>query len=417
MLPPVTDRIPATAPLAGKAFGFGQRFGSGASLYCANLRHGPTLTQTIRSIDDSAFKQLLGEADGARAIAIDNESDSLYHFHQKICLIQIATEAGSSYLLDPLEGFPIEALRGLLENPKLTKVFHGADYDIALLKAKASIGVRNIYDTMIAAKFLGRTEVGLQATLRDELGLAITKGNQKDDWSARPLSEEQQHYALTDVNHLLDVVSRQQSALEEKRRAHWVNEECEALESLSGLPGKVDPREVFRDVKGVAALSPRSLAIFRELIACRELIADELDLPPFRIAVNESLLALSRSEKDGGRDVVSSAIRRREFADRFHEAVVRGFEVAEPDLPTLERGRRIELPLSQQRRVSALKEWRKNASARIGLELSLVLPQRLIDKIADANPQDRDSLSAIGGLRRWRVEAFGDEILKLIRKP
>lgn len=371
----------------------------------------------IRSTDDPAFLRLLDEARDSRAIVIDTESDSLYHYHQKICLIQVATEARSSYLIDPLEGFEVEALRGLLENPSLTKAFHGADYDIALLKAKAGIGVRNIFDTMIAAKFLGRTEVGLQATLRDELGLTISKGNQKDDWSARPLSEEQLQYALTDVNHLLDVVAKQSAALVEKGRLHWVQEECEALESLNGLPAKTDPREVFRDVKGVAALPPRGLAIFRELIACREEIADELDLPPFRVAVNEALLSLAHTEKDGGREAVLNSIRRREYTDRFHQALIRGVHVPEAEIPKLERGRRIELPLAQQRRVAALKEWRKAASARIGLELSLVIPQRLIDRIAEANPQTLPELSAIEGLRRWRVEAFGEEILRTIRKP
>lgn len=371
----------------------------------------------IRSTDDDAFRQLLGEARGSRAIVIDTESDSLYHFHQKVCLIQVATEAGSSYLLDPLEGFPVEALRPLFEDRDLTKVFHGADYDIALLKAKAGIAVRNIYDTMIAARFLGRTEVGLQATLRDELGLTISKGNQKDDWSARPLSEEQMQYALTDVNHLLDVVAKQRAALEEKGRLHWVQEECAALESLNGLPEKTDPREVFRDVKGVAALPPRGLAIFRELIACRELIAGELDLPPFRVAVNEALLSLAHTEKDGGKEAVLNNIRRREYADRFHEAVVRGMQVGEAEIPKLERGRRIELPLAQQRRVAALKEWRKAAAARIGLELSLVIPQRLIDRIAEANPRSLEELSAIEGLRRWRVEAFGEEILRATQRP
>ena len=374
------------------------------------------MTSIIRSADDAAFLKLLGETEGARAIVIDTESDSLYHYHQKICLIQIATEAGSSYLLDPLEGFPVEALRPLFERRDLTKVFHGADYDIALLKAKAGIGVRNLYDTMIAAKFLGRTEVGLQATLRDELGLTISKGNQKDDWSARPLSDEQLHYALTDVNHLLDVVAKQHAALEEKGRLHWVQEECEALESLNGLPGKPDPREVFRDVKGVSALPPRGLAIFRELIACREQIADEIDLPPFRVAVNEALLSLAHTEKDGGKEALLNTIRRREYVDRFHEALILGLQVPETEIPALERGRRIELPLAQQRRVAAMKEWRKAAATRIGLELSLVIPQRLIDKIADRNPGTLDELRAVDGLRRWRVEAFGEEILRAIKK-
>jgi ribonuclease D len=374
------------------------------------------MTSIIRSVDDPLLHRLLCEAKAARSIVVDTESDSLYHYHQKVCLIQIATEAGSAYLLDPLEGFPIETLRPLFESPDLTKVFHGADYDIALLKAKASMSLRNIYDTMIAARFLGRPEVGLQATLRDELGLTISKGNQKDDWSARPLSDEQLNYAVTDVQHLLAVMAKQKAALEEKRRLSWVLEECQALESLSALPQKEEPCEVFRDVKGVAALSPRALAVFRELITCREQIADELDLPPFRIAVNEALLALARPEKDGGRDAVIANIRRREYGDRFHEALVRGLEVPDADLPKLVRGRRIELPLAQQRRVAAMKEWRKSAATKVGLELSLVIPQRLIDRIAEANPSTLDELSAIEGLRRWRVEAFGEEILRVIRK-
>lgn len=375
------------------------------------------MTEIIRSADDARFQQLLDEARVSRAIVVDTESDSLYHYHQKICLIQVGTEAGSAYLLDPLEGFQVEALRSLLEDRALTKVFHGADYDIALLKAKAGIGIRNVYDTMIAAKFAGRTEVGLQATLRDELGLTISKGNQKDDWSARPLSEAQVQYALTDVRHLLEVMAKQREVLEGMGRLPWVVEECEALESLSGLPDKAEPREVFRDVKGAGALSPRALAIFRELIACREDIAAELDLPPFRVAINEALMSVARSEKDMGRDGLVNNIRRREYTDRFHQALRDGLGVTEDELPKLVRGRRIELPLAQQRRVSALKDWRKAAAPRIGLELSLLLPQRLIDKVAEQNPTDRAGLSTIEGLRQWRVNVFGDEILKAIGKP
>jgi|JI10StandDraft_1071094.scaffolds.fasta_scaffold25977_3 ribonuclease D len=377
----------------------------------------PPSIQILRSADDPRFQEFMDEATRSSAVVLDSESDSLYHYHQKICLVQIAAPSGRSLLLDPLEGFPVEALRGLLEDPGIIKVLHGSDYDIALLKSKAGIFLRNVFDTMIAAKFLGRTEVGLQATLRDELGVTISKGNQKDDWSARPLSAEQLHYAITDVNHLLAVMERQKAELDEKKRLHWVVEECEALERLSGLPEKAPALEVFRDVKGVAALSPRALGIFRELIACREGIADELDLPPFRIAVNEALLSLARAEKDGGREAVMAAVRRREYTDRFREALNRGLDTPDRDLPKLERGRRIELPLSQQRRVSVLKEWRKAAAARVGLDISLVLPQRLIDRVAEVNPGSMDQLAAIEGLRRWRVEAFGPEILKLITRP
>lgn len=375
----------------------------------------PPTPRWIRSTDDPAFQSLSSALRDAGAIAFDTESDSLYHYFQKVCLAQLATPDGEVYLLDPREGFDVQALRGVLECANTEKVLHGADYDVALLKATEKIACRNVFDTMLAAKFLGKAEVGLQATLRGELGVEIKKDNQKDDWSARPLTSEQVAYAAKDVEHLLDVADRQRAQLREKGRMEWHAEECRALEDLPPLPAKPDPEEVFRDVKGVASLSGASLAIFRELIACRERVAARIDTPPFRIAVNESLLALARRgtpAEGASKDHVREAVRRREFLAEFEEAWERGVATGESRWPKLVRGRRVDLPPAQQKRVAALKDWRRAVAEKLALDPALVLPQRLIDRIAESAPRDRAALLEVPGIRTWRVDAFGAEMLK-----
>lgn len=374
----------------------------------------------IKSPDEAAFKSLVHHAQASAAIAIDTESDSLYHYWQKVCLVQIALDDGRVFLLDPKAGFAVEALRSILESVAPQKILHGADYDVSLLKATENISPRGLFDTMLAAKFLGRAEIGLQATLRDELNVDIKKDNQKDDWSARPLSPAQVAYAAADVVHLIALARRQTEQLQEKGRLHWHTEECRALEDLSPLPTKADPLEVFRDVKGVAALRGHALAIFRELIACRERISARVDVPPFRIAVNEALIGLAKgfgAEQGSTQDSVKGAVRRREFTGEFEEAWARGVATAEQDWPALVRGKRIDLPPLQQKRIASLKECRLKAGILLGLDSSFVLPQRLIDRIAEVAPKDRAALGAIPGVRQWRVEALGTEILRCVTSP
>ena len=87
-------------------------------------------------------------------------------------------------------------------------MLHGADYDVTTLKRDCGFSFASLFDTMIAARLLGRSELGLVAVARDELGVTLTKTNQKDDWSRRPLTPQQEAYALADVTHLVALRER-----------------------------------------------------------------------------------------------------------------------------------------------------------------------------------------------------------------
>src|SRR5206468_9217643 len=136
---------------------------------------------------------------GRAALALDTESDSLHHHVEKVCLVQLATDRGEAWLVDPLALRDLSPLGPVMADPGVVKVLHGADYDVSTLKRDFGFRFENIFDTMIAARLLGRKQVGLQAVVQEALGLTLAKEGQTADWSRRPLPPGQEAYAAADV--------------------------------------------------------------------------------------------------------------------------------------------------------------------------------------------------------------------------
>src|SRR4030067_924631 len=137
--------------------------------------------------------RILGQAN---IIGVDLEADSFYHYFEKVCLLQIATES-ASYVIDPLALRDLSALPPVFSNPRIRKVFHGADYDIRSLHRDFRLEVENLFDTQLSSKFLGLRESGLEALLRSRFHVELNKKYQRADWSQRPLSPEVGGYAGT----------------------------------------------------------------------------------------------------------------------------------------------------------------------------------------------------------------------------
>ncbi|HYN02988.1 MAG TPA: HRDC domain-containing protein [Vicinamibacteria bacterium] len=363
-----------------------------------------------------ALAELTGSLEGCRAMALDTESDSLYHHFEKVCLVQIATDRGQAVLVDALAVRDLSPLAPAMANPGLVKVLHGADYDVTTLKRDFGFAFASLFDTMIAARFLGRSEIGLAAVARDELGVALTKDNQKDDWSRRPLTPQQETYALADVLHLVALRERLSEKLAAAGRLGWLEEECEAVARLEPAARKRDP-EAYLGVKGARRLPPRALAALRELHAWRERRAEEKDTPPFKILGNESLLRLAelRPRDAAGLATVPGILPRlqRQAGDLLG-AVRRAEDLPESELPKVVRSPRPVVEDAVRQRVDRLKAFRVRKGAELQLDISVVLPQRLIDRLAEARPRDAAGLALVEGLRRWRVEAFGAELLTAV---
>jgi ribonuclease D len=363
-----------------------------------------------------ALAELAGSLEGCRAVALDTESDSLYHHFEKVCLVQIATDRGQAVLVDALAVRDLSPLAPAMADAGLVKVLHGADYDVTTLKRDFGFSFASLFDTMIAARLLGRSEIGLAAVARDELGVALTKDNQKDDWSRRPLTPQQEAYALADVLHLVELRARLSEKLAAAGRLEWLEEECEAVARLEPAARKRDPL-AYLGVKGARRLPPRALAALRELHAWRERRAEEKDTPPFKILGNEALLRLAelRPKDTAGLGAVPGILPRlQRQAGELLGALRRAEDLTESELPQVARSPRPVVEDAVRQRVERLKAWRTRKGAELQLDISVVLPQRLIDRLAEARPRDVAALGAVEGLRRWRVEAFGAELLAAV---
>lgn len=354
---------------------------------------------------------------GAGALAIDTEADSLHHYPGKLCLVQLADDRGNSHLVDPLALPSLAALGPLFADPGIVKIFHAADNDLGYLKRLYGFTVVGIFDTALAARLLGVTSLSLDGLLLQFLGVEPVKSRQKDDWSRRPLSAEQETYALNDVLHLIPLRQRLTIELEAKGRLGWVEEECAALAALV-MPDKVADPEAYLRLKGAKDLDGRGLAILRELHQVREALALRLDRPPFMILGNESLVALAAKRPHSNEDILAvpgctvNVLRRAGAA--ILEAVARGEAVPEDELPVRRPAPRPNVPVAVRRRAEALRAWRGLAAKELGLDPGVLFPQRLIDRLAAEPPAGRRALEQVDGVRRWRVERFGDALLKAL---
>jgi ribonuclease D len=353
---------------------------------------------------------------GCRALALDSESDSLYHHFEKVCLVQLATDRGDAYLIDTLALKDLSALAPVLVDPDVLKVMHGADYDVTTLKRDFGVGFAGLFDTMVAARFLGLPAVGLQALARSELGIELSKDSQKDDWSRRPLTPAQEDYALSDVRHLIELQRRLAERLREKGRLDWVLEECAAVAALDAARRKRDP-DAYLAIKGASRLSRRGLAVLRELHAWRERRAEATDRPPFKIVSNDALLGLAAQPPRNTAELARARLlppRLTAEAPSLLEAVTRALAAPDAELPAPPLRQRPILPPQVRRRIEALREWRAAEAARLELDVAVVLPQRLLDRVAEAAPADTAGLQAVAGLRHWRVRCFGAGMLAVL---
>jgi ribonuclease D len=352
-----------------------------------------------------------------REFALDTEGDSLHHYPARLALMQVAESESAVAFVDPLAISDLSALGHLFADPTPTLVLHAGDNDLTELKRRYGFTFARVFDTSIAARFLGVRALGLDALLTTYLAVELPPSRQKDDWSVRPLSPSQEAYAAADVTHLFALKARLTEELEAMGRLAWVEEECAGLAAQEILDRPVDPDAYLR-VKGARDLPPRALAVLREAWELRDLLAREADRPPFKVVGDEFLKKLAEvlpatpaalAEIPGASPRVVGR-----WGQRFLDAVTRGLTLPEANLPELPRHPRPPSDPAAARRAEALKIWRTKAAERFALDPGVLLPNRLISAIAGAGPRDRSALAAVDGIRRWRVDTLGDELLAVV---
>ncbi len=362
------------------------------------------------------LKQVCALLQQEAELALDLEADSLHHYQEKVCLLQLSSR-NETWLIDPLLVSDLTPLAELLADVGRLTVLHGGDYDIRSLHRDFGITVARMFDTMIAAQFTGAREFGLAALLRDAYSIELDKRYQKADWSRRPLTAEMADYAADDTAHLLPLADQLRRRLQLLGRTEWVAEEC-ALVAGNRVAEKVES-PLFLNCKGAGKLKPRSLAILEELLRFRDQQARELDRPAFKVLSAETLLKIAELQPGSVRDMhgISGLTPRllARYGEQLLAAVRHGAALPADRLPRYPRSKGEPNP-GIKARIGRLKQWREGISSRMELASGLLAPNWLLERIAEQQPVDLEQLGAVQGIRRWQASLWGAEMLELLAK-
>lgn len=371
--------------------------------------------KTYTCVDNAQGLARLTQAlQGAARVGMDTEADSLHHYYEKVCLIQLSF-LGENYIIDPLGGFSLSEFLEVLSGKEM--IFQGADFDLRLLKK--SFGFRPkapIFDTMLAAQVLGYEKIGLAGLVERFFGILMSKTGQKADWSKRPLSERLLTYASDDTKYLEKIADAQTGDLQKLDRVAWHRECCERVVNTSGLPDRGEEKEAWR-VKGSSKLLPQELVFVRELWKWRDEAARKKDRPPFYILMNEDLIALAGWQaRNPGKPLHQGPPFLKRFTGenlaRLEEAIrsAKNTPPAEWPLPPKRTEWSTEKP--DPEKLEALLAACRRRAEDLKIDPSFLASRSALTAVVRRRPRSIEEVMEAGGFMRWQAEllmpAIGD---------
>lgn len=361
------------------------------------------------------LEQFAGRISQEKILAVDLEADSMFHYQEKVCLLQMAGN-GENVVIDPLEVSDLSPLAPIFQDKQICKVFHGSDYDVRSLYRDFSIEINNLFDTQLASMYLGERETSLGAVVKRRFGIQLDKRYQKKDWSQRPLPDGMIEYAASDVFHLIPLARQLMTELETKHRLDWVKEECDLLSRVRPMENGNEP--LFQRFRGAGRLPRRNLAALEGLLRYRQELATKKDRPLFKVFANTTLLKIATEMADTPKRMEAarclSAKQIRIYGKTLAAVVRKAKALATIDLPSYQRKRRKNVSPQVPERIKAIKAWRDRLAEQLELDPALLFNKALMTAIAVKKPSDVQRLCDIEGIRNWQVDAFGKDVLKIL---
>lgn len=362
----------------------------------------------------AALQRLAGELAHESIIAVDTESNSLYAYQERVCLIQFSTR-GKDTLVDPLSLDDLSALGPIFKSAQIEKVFHAAEYDLICMERDFGFQFSNLFDTMLAARILGWDAIGLGSILEAQFGERVDKRFQRANWGQRPLPNHLLSYARLDTHYLIPLRERMYTELQEKGLWPLAVEDFNRMSAADGHSNGNKTEDCWR-VSGSSDLPAQNAAVLRELCRYRDQVARNIDRPLFKVIGDKTLLEIA-AQCPASMDDLAQVDGMTEGQINRHGrgllgAVERGL-VAEPIYPP--RSHRPDDRTLE--RLEALRIWRKTTARKLGVNSDVILPRDLLHAVAVQNPRCYEDLETVLYQVPWRVEHFGGEILDTVRNP
>ena len=347
----------------------------------------------------------------AERVALDTESNAFFKYYERICLVQLASPE-TAFLIDPLAIDDITPIGELLENPSIEKVIDQPHRDMRNFDREWGVHPRNLFDVWTASGLVNpQGPVGLQPLAKEYAGVELAKELriQRSDWSIRPLSPEKLEYAANDVLYLLKVRDALAARLKNLSRLPWAEEEFKRLENIRDVPR--DPELAFLSIRGSHELDGRGLAVLRSLFQFRELEAERLDLPRFKVIPNNVLVKLASEPRARLWTVKGlGKYARRPASKGLRTAIEKGMK--SPPFTLAEKAPKEDTRSPEdweitKARLRSLKAWRRELAAELGLNPGVIWPAASLARLS-RDPTQLQTELVSPEVRNWQVHEFAD---------
>jgi len=340
-------------------------------------------------------------------ITVDTEFLRETTYYPLLCVVQIASPE-EAVVIDALaEGIDLKPFFTLMADEKVLKVFHAARQDIEIIWHRANLLPHPIFDTQVAAMVLGYGDsIAYDQLVERIAGHRPDKTHRFTDWSRRPLTQEQIHYAVSDVTHLRDVFTALDADLKRRKRSDWVSEEMEVLTS----PRTYDfhPERAWERLK-TRVRKPKELAVLMEVAAWREQEAQSRDVPRSRVMKDDAVGDIATHapitlERLGSLRSLPKGFERSRWGADIIAAVQRGLARDLATLPKIEKPRNNSNGAAI---VELLKVLLRMTSERHAVASKVIATVDDLEQIA------ADDNADVAALHGWRRELFGEAALAL----
>ncbi len=342
-------------------------------------------------------------------ISVDIEGNSLYSYHSRICLIQISTR-DENFIVDPLSIRDISILGSVFFDEKIQKILHGAHYDIHMLYTCTGIRIKNLFDTQIAASFLGEKKTGLAFLIEKNFNVHLQKKYQKSNWAIRPLPEGMLEYAISDTKYLLPLADILRKDLIRKNRLSWVREECETL------AGSVKNQQLKKQsrLRGFGKIPETKYPVLETVLNIRNEIAKEKDIPPFKVIDRQTIYRIVTADHISLEKLKQITFSHRHI-QKYLSLMLERIKQAEhyKHKPEPIRNQRSYRPDFAQKS-EKLHIWRATKAAKLNIAQHLVLSHRQISSLASMEIKTLQDIYRIKSLKNWQKQKFGNELYEVL---
>ena len=353
--------------------------------------------------DDASLNDFIDQAIASDRYALDTEFHREKTYYPKLALLQIRV-GESTALVDPLAIDP-SLLTRLFEADVLC-IVHAAQQDLEVLQHASGSIPRRIFDTQLSAGFIGMSTPSLASLVQNELKISLPKGDRLTDWLRRPLSQDQQKYAASDVDYLFVLHDSLMKRLVELGRETWAEQACEELRNRPS--GPQDPADAWMRIKEVRTLKPHSRGVAQSVAEWRERKAMHHDMPPRRVLSDIALLGIAHAMPHSISDLESI---------RGLESRQIGGQVGQEIINAVAEGRNKEARIPQSDHDDVDKEFRP-AMSLIAAWIGELAREHQVDATLLGTRQDIMDLLRKSKTSRlstgWRAEIVGKDIERIL---